>query len=97
MNSKMEKELTLDELTPENVTGLTEEEAFMLLNKVICELPREKRPYYENIISSAFEFRSISTKNKKLRGDLTMYGYAFFKIPHNDSLIMGMRRKSARR
>ncbi len=89
----MEKEISLEELSFENVTALSEEDAFNLLMKVIFDAPKEKRQNYENIIGSIFEFRSISAKNRNLKGDLSMYGFKFFSIPANNKLIMGLRRR----
>lgn len=89
----MEKKISLEELTPENVLELSEEDVSNLLIKVVEDLPKEKRSQYVNIISSAFEFRSISTKNRNLKGDLTYFGFKFFAIPYNKNLIMGIKRK----
>lgn len=91
----MGKHVTLEELTAENVLGLTEEEVSNLLYKEINELPKEKRSYYVNLINTAFEFRSISAKNRGLKGDLSMFGFRFFTIPNDSKYIMGIRRKVA--
>lgn len=87
------KNITLDELTSKNVNDLTEENVFYLLNTLICEFPREERPQYVNIISTAFDFRSIGSGNRTLKNDLEMSGYKFFQIPYNKKLIMGVKRK----
>lgn len=94
----MEKEIIpLEELTPENVVKLSEEDVSNLLNKVISDLPKERRAPYVAIISSFFEFRSISSRNRNLKGDLSIYGFKFFPIPYNNKLIMGIKRKTATR
>lgn len=94
----MEKEIIpLEELTPENVVKLSEEDVSNLLNKVISDLPKERRAPYVAVISSVFEFRSISSKNRSLKGDLSIYGFKFFPIPYNPKLIMGIKRKSSSR
>jgi hypothetical protein len=89
----MEKTITLEALTLENVKALSEEEVSNMLNKDILELPKEKQAFYSNIIRTAFDFRSVSKKNRTLKGDMTMYGFKFFTIPNNNSYIMGIKRK----
>ncbi|MBB4036193.1 hypothetical protein GGR21_002094 [Dysgonomonas hofstadii] len=84
---------SLFELTMDNVYDLSEENVSYLLNKLISDLPREKRPPYVNIISKAFDFRSIGSSNHTLKSDLMISGYKFFPIPYNNKLIMGVRRK----
>jgi hypothetical protein len=92
----MENKIVLEKLTQENVLELSEEDVSGLLIKTIIDLPKDKRSYYVKIINTAFEFRSISSKNRNLKGDLTIFGYKFFPIPNNKSLIMGIKRKSVR-
>jgi len=90
----MEKEIiSLEELTPEKVLKLSEEDVSKLLSKIVSDLPKEKRSGYVNIINTAFEFRSISSKSRSLKGDLSLYGFKFFSIPYNNKLIMGVKRR----
>jgi hypothetical protein len=90
----MEKEIiSLEELTLEKVLKLSEEDVSKLLSKIVSDLPKEKRPGYVNIINTAFEFRSISSKSRSLKGDLSLYGFKFFSIPYNKKLIMGVKRR----
>ena len=88
----MGKTISLEELSPENIMELSEEDAFVLLN-IISDLPKEKQSYYENIITTTFEFRSISSSSRNLKGDLSMFGFKFFENPSNKKLLMGIRRK----
>jgi hypothetical protein len=90
----MEKEvISLEQLSTENVLKLSEEDVSNLLNKIISDLPKERRSNYVSILNSAFEFRSISAKSRTLKGDLSLYGFKFFSIPYNNRLIMGVKRK----
>ncbi len=86
--------MSLDELTPETVSKLSEEDVSGLLNKITSDLPKERRSEYVNIINTAFEFRSISAKSRSLKGDLAIYGFKFFPIPFNDKVLMGIKGKS---
>lgn len=87
------KVISLNDLTLENVSNLSEEDISYLLNRLVSDLPREKRLPYANIISTVFDFRSIGVTNHILKNDLTISGYKFFPIPYNNKLIMGVRRK----
>ena len=90
----MEKRIiSLEELTLEKVLKLSEEDVSKLLSKIVSDLPKEKRSGYVNIINTAFEFRSISSKSRSLKGDLSLYGFKFFSIPYNNKLIMGVKRR----
>jgi len=89
----MGKTISLEKLSLENVKELSEENAFVLLNSIISDLPKEKQPYYESIITTTFEFRSISSSSRNLKGDLSMFGFKFFENPSNKKLLMGIRRK----
>lgn len=91
----MGNKLSLEELTAENILALSEKEVSDLLTIDIHKLPKEERTYYVNLISKAFDFRSISAKNKKLKGDLGMFGFKFFPIPNDNNFIMGIKRKAA--
>lgn len=93
----MEKTISLEEITTENIFELSEKDVSDLLNKVICDLPKDSRSYYVNIISSAFEFRSISAKKPLLKEELGMYGFKFYAIPCNKKLIMGVKRKALKK
>jgi len=81
------------ELTTENVRELSEEDVSNLLNKLISDFPKTRRPFYISIISTMFDFRSISSNNRMLQGNLTVAGYKFFPIPYNSRLIWGIKRK----
>jgi len=91
------KVISLYGLTMENVRELSEEDISYLLNRLVSDLPKEKRAKYVNIIGTAFDFRSIGMNNYSLKGDMTISGYKFFPIPYNNKLIMGVKRKSVSR
>jgi hypothetical protein len=82
-----------EEITIENVSKLSEEEVYNLLNTVIRNIPREKRSHYMNIVKTVYDFRSISPTKSYLKKDMMVYGYKFFSIPDNNELIMGIKRK----
>ena len=88
-----QKVFSFSDLTTENVSYLSEENVSILLNKLISDLPRARRPPYVEIINSAFDFRSIGISSHTLKSDLSTSGYKFFPIPYNNKLIMGVRRK----
>lgn len=90
----MNKTLTIDQITPQNIELLSEEEIYDVLNIVIRSLPKEQRSEYVNILKQKFDFRSISPTKNYLRKDMIMYGYKFFDIPNNNQLIMGIKRKT---
>jgi hypothetical protein len=87
------KVVSLNNLTMDNVRDLSEEDISYLLNKLISDLPKDRRPPYVEIISSTFDFRSIGASNQTLKGDLSISGYKFFQIPYNNKLVMGVRKK----
>lgn len=87
--------LSLDDLTVETVRELSEEDVFVLLTKEISGLDKEKRSGYMKIISSAFDFRSISSKNRSLKADLGIFGFKFFENPKDAKYVMGVKRKIA--
>jgi len=93
----MEKAVSLYELTRENIRDLSEEDISLLLNRLISDLPKAKRPPYVEIIDMAFDFRSISSNNNTLKGDLTISGFKFFPIPYNTKLVWGIRRKKEKK
>lgn len=87
------KTISFNELNLENVDNLSEEQVSNLLNKLVSELPRDRCGPYTNILSKAFDFRSIGSNNHALKGDLAISGFKFFPIPYNNKLIMGVKRK----
>jgi hypothetical protein len=93
----MEKKISLEELTLENVLELSEEDVSdLLIEEATSDMPKEKKSYYVGIISNVFDFRSISAKNRGLKGDLSYFGFKFFTIPDNKMYIRGIRRKTAK-
>lgn len=89
----MEHNISLNTLTQDTVTLMSEEEASVVLTKLVYELPREERTKYVNLVSTAFEFRSISAKNRSLRGDLSLFGFKFFPAQNDQNMLIGIKRK----
>lgn len=93
MNYIMEKITSIEELKPEDVGKLSEEDVHNLMYTLIIDLPKEKRSHYVDMLRVAFDLRSINLTKGYLKRDMMFYGYKFFPIPNNDKLIMGIKRK----
>ncbi len=89
MNSKV----SLINLTTENIKDLDEEDIFEFLTNELSGLEKDKRSEYVKIISTTFDIRSVSSKNRGLRADLKMFGFKFFSIPNDNKFVMGIKRK----
>jgi len=93
LNDRMEKITSIEELRPEEVEKLSEEEVHDLMYTLIIDLPKEKRSHYVDMLRVAFDLRSTSPTKSYLKRDMIFYGYKFFPIPNNDKLILGVKRK----
>jgi len=87
-------ELTLDELTLDNVSNLSEEKVSTIMSVDINKLAKEKRSQISNLICTAFDFRTISARNRTLKNDLGMFGFHFYPIPDNKHYLLGVKRKN---
>lgn len=56
-------------------------------------MSKEEQSSYMKIIGNAFEFRTISSKRRDLKQDLTFLGYKFFPVENNKSLLMGIYKR----
>lgn len=81
------------QLNNELIARLTEDEIYDLLDRVIRPLNAIERTRYMDLLRTRFDFRSIQQTKNYLRKDMEAYGYKFFKIPNNDNMIMGIKRK----
>jgi len=91
----MSNKFELNNITVENVKEFEEEEVFEFLTNKISALDKEQRSQYVKIISTSFDIRSVSVKNRGLRADLKMFGFKFFTIPNDEKFVMGIKRKGA--
>jgi len=90
----MGKSISLEQLTMENVRELSEKEVSEMLNRLISDYPKSLRPQYTDILSSTFDFRSISSHKSDLKDKMVRSGYKFFPIPYNSKLVMAVKNKS---
>lgn len=90
----MKEITTVDEITDDAISKLTEEEAFNLIYTVISPLSAEKRAVYVNKLKAQFDFRTIQQQKRTLKKDMMMCGYKFFNHPHKADFIMGVKRKN---
>jgi hypothetical protein len=88
------RNVTLEELSMDNVRKLSEKEVSDMLNRLISTYSKEKRPPYTTILSTSFEFKSIEAKHSELKEKMIKGGYKFFAIPYNSKLIMAVRKNA---
>jgi hypothetical protein len=84
--------VTLENLSLENVWELSEKDVSTMLSRLISDYPKDRRPYFTEMLSLAFEFRSISANSNELKDKMTRSGYKFFPIPYNTKLIMAIKK-----
>ncbi|MDR1102512.1 MAG: hypothetical protein LBL42_02025 [Tannerella sp.] len=90
--------MELKELTASNVWDLTEEEAFRLTERIMTEMEsREERNAKIKMISSAFDFRTVSRSKKAFIQSLSMLGFQFFAVENEKTILRGLckRKKSS--
>jgi hypothetical protein len=80
-------------LTLETVWELTEEEVFHLIQGLSAELDKSERNRYTKIIDSAFDFRTVSKKQRVLISSLSKYGFKFFPVENTATLRGICKRK----
>jgi hypothetical protein len=87
--------MEIKDLSYENVWNLTEEEAFHLVEKIMAEVEgKEERNSYAKIVSSAFEFRTVSSSQRSLIANLSMLGFQFFKVEDTTTMRGICKRKA---
>lgn len=80
----------LKNTTKDNIWDLTEEEVFQLVMFIQKEVKKEEQIQYMKIIEPAFKFRTISSRNRALKQDLTYIGYKFFKNKEQKGMLTGV-------
>lgn len=80
----------LENMTNDTVWELSEEEAFKLVMFIQKEVEKEEQTKYLKIIESAFKLRTISSRNRALKQDLTYIGYKFFKVKEQKGVLTGV-------
>jgi hypothetical protein len=93
----MENQTIIEDLTLDNVGTLTETQVSEIANTIEKEPEKEKRSQLMKILETAFEFRTISAKNRNLKADLSFMGYRFFPVEQNKVFLRGIRKKTNRR
>lgn len=86
-------EMSLKNLTEENVWNLSEEEVFNLIETLQSSVAKESSARYTQLIGKAFDFRSISSRRKDLKLDLIKYGFKFFPAGHGNNSLLGIYKK----
>ena len=89
----MEAISSIEQLTPESISRLTESEVYDVLCKVLRPLNPDKRKTFMDLMRTYFDFRSIHLSRRNLKKDMERYGYVFCKISEKDEMIMGIKRK----
>jgi len=91
----MDNQISLQELSCENVKSITENQVFDFMKEL--ENPSNKEFYNEKmaVINSAFQFRYLTPSKKILKKELEMYGFVFpnNEKVRNSNMIMGIKRK----
>ncbi|MDR1372313.1 MAG: hypothetical protein LBJ17_04195 [Dysgonamonadaceae bacterium] len=89
--------MEIKELTDKNVWQLTEDEAFVLTEKIMKEVEnKEERNALVKIISSAFEFRTVGKSKKAMIHSFTLLGFKFFAVEGEKTILRGLcKRKNA--
>ena len=80
-------------LNIENVHNFTEQDAMDFMKILNQEQDTTKRNDLSKQLTTVFEFRSISSKSRGLREELTAHGFQFFPIEETTLFIMGIRKK----
>lgn len=93
----MENQTIIEDLTLDNVGTLTETQVSEIANTIEKEPEKERRSQLMKILETAFEFRTISTKNRNLKADLSFMGYQFFPVEQSKVYVRGIRKKANRR
>ncbi|MCD7968854.1 MAG: hypothetical protein LUF87_00670 [Alistipes sp.] len=80
--------IELQNVTPENVWDLTEEQVFRMFTQLQTRMPKiGQRQKLLKIIETAFDLRTISKARKDKQEELARYGYKFF-LPDNASPVL---------
>lgn len=90
----MENQIIIEELSFEKVVEMTEAQIAEIIGNIEKESDKEKRTKMMKIVDTTFEIRTISSKNRNLRADLTFFGYKFFPMENNKIYLRGIRRKA---
>jgi hypothetical protein len=93
----LQEKSELMDLTAETVWDFTEEDVFHLLEQLSVVLDKNEKSHYMKIIDSAFDFRTVSKKQRMLIESLSKYGFKFFPVESSSSLRGICKRKTKTR
>jgi transcriptional regulator CtsR len=89
--------MEINELTATTVWQLSEEDAFMLIDKIMKEVTdKDEKNALTKIISQAFDFRTVSKSKKAMIQSLSLLGFKFFSLENEKNILRGLcKRKNA--
>lgn len=88
--------MTVNEISEKDIWGLSESDAFELVQTIEQEQPSEKKSEVLKYINSAFEFRTVSKRRKNQQDALRIYGFQFFQRKEQPEKMVGVcKRKTS--